>query len=410
MVHGPLRVDYSTDSRFNARPVLSLAFRTIEFLFYHVLLAVVDRVARLPRTTMLPEAARLYRQNIALKAQLDALEDHLARIENKRRAKPLSVRAAQVFALLLTRGDEQFQRYFLSSPRATIERWLTRFRSLWGRSLGGRPRTDVDIEDLVVTLKRENPSWGQRRVREELRRMGIRVSEPTIMRILREHGFTPHPLRKLSFERVQSSVKDALWAVDFFAVKTATGAWMQVLIVIDVHTRELLGLRAYDGWDVDSYWTIRAFNAIASAVKRLPTKVVHDHGPTFLGQFARQLRVLGVERELTPARMPYMNCYVERWIGSIRRELLRHVRVHDVVELQDWLDEYRAYANAERAHQGLDGRTPNEVARGQPEAEVIDLAQLRSRKLVRRMYANGLLQGYSLVERDDGVAPGRKAA
>ena len=138
--------------------------------------------------------------------------------------------------------------------------------------------------------------------------MGVRVSEPTIMRILREHGFTPGPLRKLSFERVRSSVKDAVWAVDFFAVKTATGSWLQVLIVIDVHTRELLGLRAYDGWEVDSRWTSRAFNSIANAVKRLPQKVVHDHGPTFLGQFLRQLRVLGIERELTPARMPYMNC------------------------------------------------------------------------------------------------------
>ena len=51
------------------------------------------------------------------------------------------------------------------------------------------------------------------------------------MRILREHGFTPGPLRKLSFDRVRSWVKDALWAVDFFAVKTATGSWLQVLIV-----------------------------------------------------------------------------------------------------------------------------------------------------------------------------------
>ena len=139
--------------------MLSLAFRSFEFLFYHLLLSIVDRIARLPRTTMLPEAARLYRQNIALKAQLDALEDHLARVENKRRAKPLSVRAAQVFALLLTRGDDQFLRYFLSAPRATIDRWLTRFRSLGRRATGGRPRTDLDIESLVVTLKMENPNY-----------------------------------------------------------------------------------------------------------------------------------------------------------------------------------------------------------------------------------------------------------
>ncbi|MCU0694814.1 MAG: hypothetical protein MUF54_25865 [Polyangiaceae bacterium] len=108
--------------------MLSLAFRALEFFFFHLLLSLVDRVARLPRNTMLPEAARLYRQNIALKAQLDALTLHVDRLENKRRAKPLHVRAAQVFALLLTRGDEQFLRYLLSAPRATIERWLTRFR------------------------------------------------------------------------------------------------------------------------------------------------------------------------------------------------------------------------------------------------------------------------------------------
>jgi putative transposase len=358
---------------------------------------------------MLPEAMRPYRENIALKAQLDALSDHVDRIENKRRAKPLAVRAAQVFAYLLTRGDEPFWKYYLSAPRATIERWLTRFRSFWHRPQGGRPRTKVEIEELVVTLKRENASWGARRIREELRRMGIRVSEPTIKRILEENGFSPHPLRKLSFERVQASVKDALWAVDFFAVRTAKGALLQALIVIDVHTREIIGLRAYDGWDVDSHWTIRAFNSIASAAKRVPLKVVHDHGPTFLGQFARQLGVLGIEEEVTPARMPYMNCYCERWIGSIRRELLRHVRIADVDELQFFLDEYRAYANRERPHQGLNGRTPDEVARGQPEAELLDIEAIRSRKLVRRMYANGLLTGYSFVANDE-VVPGKQAA
>ena len=60
------------------------------------------------------------------------------------------------------------------------------------------------------------------------------------------------------------------------------------------------------------------------------------------------------------------------------------MRVHDFTVLQGWLNEYRDYANLGRAHKGLDGRTPAEVARGQLQAEVLDLAQLRSRKLVRR--------------------------
>ena len=53
-----------------------------------------------------------------------------------------------------------------------------------------------------------------------------------------------------------------------------------------------------------------------------------------------------------------MNAYAERAIGSVRRELLRHVRVAGPAELQRLLDDYLRYANAERAHQGLAGRTP----------------------------------------------------
>ena len=63
-------------ARIKSAVVLTL--RAVEFGFYHVLLSTVDRVSRLPRNTTMPEAARLYRENIALKAQLDALEAELA--------------------------------------------------------------------------------------------------------------------------------------------------------------------------------------------------------------------------------------------------------------------------------------------------------------------------------------------
>lgn len=386
--------------------VLALLLRTAEFLFYHLLLSVVDRVSRLPRDTTLPEAMRLYRENIALKAQLDALERHLGQLEAKGKGKlALRVRAAQVFALLLTRGNEPFQRYFLSASRRTILRWASKFRWWWRRppACGGRPELDAKIVELIVTLKRDNPSWGRRRIRQELRRMGIRVSEPTITRVLLEHGFTPHPGRRMCFDRVRSAAKDALWALDFFAVQTAKGVWLQALLVIDIHTRELLDLRVHDGWDVDSRWTIRAFNAIVGRTGRKPIAVVHDHGPHFMGQFRRQLRVLQIGEELTPPGLPSMNCYAESAIGSIRRELLRHIRVADATELQYYLDECRRYRNEDRAHQGIDGQTPSARAGEEPVAEALSMVELGRRRLVRRDYAHGLLQGYSLVAND--VAP-----
>jgi len=173
-----------------------------------------------------------------------------------------------------------------------------------------------------------------------------------------------------------------------------------VISIIDIHTWELLDLRVHDGWDVDSAWTAQVFDAVVRRMKRKPTAVVHDHGPHFLGTFSRQLRVLEVGEETTPTGLPSMNCYAERAIGSIRRELVRHIRVADAKELQFFLDEYRQYANTERPHQGLCGRTPEEASARLPEAEVIDIAVARARRLVRRPYAHGLLQGYSLVEDD----------
>lgn len=384
----------------------SLTLRAVEFGYYHVLLSAVDRVSRLPRGAMMPEAARLYRENIALKAQLDALEFERARCFAPASA-PMATRASHVFAYFLTRGDDTFQRYFLSASRLTIQRWATRFRSLFRRrNVGGRPPLEEKVVELIVTLKRENQAWGQRRIQEELRRTGIRVSQPTIARILKENGLGPHPGRKVDFERVKATAKDAAWALDFFAVKTAKGVWLQALLIIDVYTRELIDLRVYDGWDVDSVWTIRAFNEACAREQRAPKKVVHDHGTHFAGQFERQMRVLGIDNELTPPGLPSMNCYAERAIGTVRRERLRHIRVADAAELQFYLDEYRRYANTERPHQGIEGRTPEERSKDAPLAEVIDLAEVRRRKLQRREYAHGLLRGYALAE----DAPPAKAA
>ncbi|MCB9610143.1 MAG: transposase [Polyangiaceae bacterium] len=394
--------------------MLSLLLRSLEFGFYHCLITAVDKVSRLPRNSTIPEAARLYRENIALKAQLDVLELRLKRdeasgdnsIRKPRRKRPLKERAAQVFAYMLTRGDEPFQRYFLSASIPTIRRWASIFRKrkYVPPNTGGRPTLDPRIEELIVTLKRENGAWGQKRISEELRRMGIRVHARTVQRVLKDHGFSPHPGHgKLDFERYQSAAKDAVWALDYFAVKTAKDVWVQVLMVLDIHTRERLELRVYDGWDVDSRWTSKVFARVLARTGRKPAKVIHDHGSHFAGQFERQLRVLDIEQDRTLPGLPSLNCYVETSIGTCRRELLRHIRVSDAGELQRYLDDYLIYVNEERAHQGLDGRSPGEVSRHIPEAPVVnDLSQLR---LVRREYANGILHGYSLDTGPPETAP-----
>jgi hypothetical protein len=86
----------------------ALVLRTTEFVFYHVLLSLVEPASRLPRDTTIPEAMRLYRENVALKAPLDALERHLVMLQKGRRKGPratLRPRVTRVFTgMVVKRG------------------------------------------------------------------------------------------------------------------------------------------------------------------------------------------------------------------------------------------------------------------------------------------------------------------
>ena len=228
--------------------------------------------------------------------------------------------------------------------------------------------------------------------------MGIEVSEPTIQKVLEEAGFSPRGGHPYNLDRFRSAAKDAIWALDYFLVRTAKGAWLNVLLVIDLYTRDIIELRAFDGWEPDSVWTIRTFAQAMHREDRKPEVVVHDHGTPFLGQFERQLRVLEIERRRTPTALPFVNGVAERNIKSVRLELLNHVRVCDVEELQWYLDEYRTYFNEHRANQAIGGSTPAAFGRDSPGAEVISLAEVRLKQLVQRSFAHGILNAYELVD------------
>jgi len=231
-----------------------------------------------------------------------------------------------------------------------------------------------------------------------MRRLGLRVSQPTIQKILRRHGFDP--LRRTgrpSLERFRSSTRDGLWALDYMSVHLADGTWAHVLVGIDSFTRELVTLRAYPGRAATSEWTARTLSKACHELGRKPVAVAHDRGSQFHGQFERQMAVQDIEQRWTVYRCPWTNGVVERMIKSLQTELLDHVRCRDVFELQRYLGEYRRYYNRARPHQALRGATPDERFRNRPPlAPVIELRHYRAEHLTRRTTAHGLLSEYRI--------------
>ncbi len=108
----------------------------------------------------------------------------------------------------------------------------------------GRPRTAVEIEELILRMARDNPRWGYTRIRGALRNLGHEIGRNTIKRILLENGIDPAPLRKkgMPWETFLKAHWGAIAATDFFSVEVLTRTGLVryfVLFVIDLQTRGL---------------------------------------------------------------------------------------------------------------------------------------------------------------------------
>jgi len=126
----------------------------------------------------------------------------------------------------------------------TLIRWHRRGWRLWWRwtSRGGRPPIPVDLQRLIVSMARANPTWGEARIADELRlKLGLTVSSRTVGRYLRRlrpsRGGRPAAQRWATFVRNHAQ---AVLACDFFMAVTARFRVLYVFVVLDVGTRRIV--------------------------------------------------------------------------------------------------------------------------------------------------------------------------
>jgi putative transposase len=202
-------------------------------------------------------------------------------------------------------------------------------------------------------MRAENPTWGAPRIHGELLKLGFEISESTISRYL-AHGTSPRDSsqRWLTFLK---NHREAIAAMDFFTVPTATFRVLYCFFVIGHGRRKILHFNVTE--HPTCSWIVQQLRE-AFPEDRAPRYLILDRDGKFKGEVATMLECLGSELIRTAYRSPWQNGVAERWEGSCRRELLDHVIVLSESHLRRLVREYLDYYHADRIHDALQKETP----------------------------------------------------
>jgi putative transposase len=230
----------------------------------------------------------------------------------------------------------------------------------------GRPSTAAEVRRLIIEMATDSPTWGYRRIHGELIGLGHRVGASTVWRILKRHGIDPAPHRSTvtwtQFLRSQAAV-----ACDFATIDTALLRRYYLLFFIDVSTREVFfaGITA----NPTGAWTTQAArNLFLRHHYQLADAgaLVRDRGSQFIDTFDEIFRTEGLKILKTPVRTPVANTFAERWIGTLRRELLDRTIVWNQRQLERVVIDYIDHYNTHRPHRSLGQRPPQPAVRHGP--------------------------------------------
>jgi transposase InsO family protein len=240
-------------------------------------------------------------------------------------------------------------------PAETVIRWHRQgFRLYWrwkSRSHCGRPKLEAEIRSLIRRMSRDNSTWGRRRIRSELHLLGYEVAELTVAKYMFRGRKSPSQGWRVFLNNHSREIT----AIDFFTVVTLNFRILIGFVVLRHHQRTVVH------FNVISHPTGRwAAQQIVEAFPydTVPRYLLRDRDGIYSTYFENRVRGMEIEEVLIAPRSPWQSPYVERLIGSIRRECLDHILVIDEGHLLRVLREYFAYYHDSRPHQSLNGNAP----------------------------------------------------
>jgi hypothetical protein len=203
-----------------------------------------------------------------------------------------------------------------------------------------------EIRELIRKMSLANPLWGAPRIHGELLKLGIDVSQATVGRYLPWRPKAPSPTWR-SF--LHNHMHDTA-AVVMFVVITARFQLLYALVVLGHERRKVIHFDVTQ--NPTQVWLARQITE-AFPWDTAPRFLLRDRDASYGQTFRDRVQAMAIEKVVTAPRSPWQTPYVERIIGSIRRECLDHVIVFDERHLRRVLSAYFEYHHHSRTHLSL---------------------------------------------------------
>ena len=222
-------------------------------------------------------------------------------------------------------------------PQTVIAWHRKGFRLFWTwkirRGKPGRPAVPKEVRELIRTMSRENPLWGAPRIHGELLKLGFAIGESSVSKYMVRSKRPPSQTwRTFLGNHVKSMA-----SVDFFTVPTIRFQVLYVFLVLAHDRRRILHFGVTDHPTAE--WTAQQIRE-AFPWDTAPRYLLRDRDRTFGQSFVDQVKAMGIKQVLSAPRSPWQRAYVERVIGTIRRECLDHVIVLNQRDLSHHLQAF----------------------------------------------------------------------
>ena len=313
-----------------------------------------------------------FRARAALQLEVLALRQQLA-VYQRRHARAHTKIVDRLFWAWLSKVWAGWRDVLVFVQPSTVIAWQRRrFRDHWARlshGAPGRPAVAEGVRDLIREMSRANPRWGSPRIVGELAKLGIQVAKATVEKYMVR---TRRPSSPTWRAFLDNHVKE-LVSIDFFVVPTVAFKVLYVFIVLAHARRRIVHFNVTE--HPTAQWTAHQISE-AFPWEAAPRYLIRDRDCVYGMEFRKRVECMGIDEVVTAPRSPWQNPFVERVIGSIRRECLDHVVVFNERHLRRLLGDYFEHYHRWRCHRSLDMDCPeSRPAQGPEDGDVREVAE-----------------------------------